>query len=197
MDYTDSPESVVHTATGQRMHEDNQAIPTVVTDDDINAPTWELLEVIKAAGITPVKFNRDNPISYRQVLAAIKYFAWGVGKTSAPWSPASSFLSSKSTNGWQKLEGGLIIQWGTVGFAANNAPAVQSLVSFPIAFPTACVHISGVQTSRASYDGGGTWAMRPTNRTLANFVATLDNNGGNALYNFKLDQTAEWIAIGY
>lgn len=100
MDYTDSPESVVHTATGQRMHEDNQAIPTLVTDDDINAPTWELLEVIKAAGITPVKFNRDNPISYQQVLAAIKYFAWGAGKSAAPWvAKGGSLVNGNLTDG--------------------------------------------------------------------------------------------------
>ena len=110
---------------------------------------------------------------------------------------AENFKNSKTANGWQKLEGGLIIQWGTVGFAASNTPAVQTTVAFPIAFPNACVHISGVQTSRASNDGGGTWAMRPTNKTLTNFLATLDNNGGSALYNFTLAQTAEWIAIGY
>ena len=109
----------------------------------------------------------------------------------------ASFANSKSSNGWQKLEGGLIIQWGTVGFAANNSTTVQATVAFPIAFPSECVHISGVQTSRASNDGGGTWAMRPTNKTLTNFSAMLDNNGGSALYNFKLPQTAEWIAIGY
>lgn len=110
---------------------------------------------------------------------------------------AENFANSKTANGWQKLEGGLIIQWGTAGFAANNSPAVQTTVAFPIAFPNACVHISGVQISRASNDGGGTWAMRPTNKTLTNFLATLDNNGGNVIYNFKLAQYAEWIAIGY
>ena len=126
-----------------------------------------------------------------------KSIAWGEGQTSAPWSRQSSFLSSKVANGWQKLEGGLIIQWGTAGFAGSNSPAVQTTVAFPIAFPNACVHISGVQTSRASNEGGGTWAMRPTNKTLTNFLATLDNNGGSSLYNFTLAQTAEWIAIGY
>ncbi len=109
----------------------------------------------------------------------------------------ANFANSKTANGWQKLEGGLIIQWGTVGFAASNTVSVQTMVAFPIAFPNACVHISGVQTSRASNDGGGTWAVRPTNKTLTNFLATLDNNGGSSLYHFTLAQTAEWIAIGY
>lgn len=109
----------------------------------------------------------------------------------------ANFANSKEANGWQKLEGGLIIQWGTVGFAASNRSYVSATVTFPIAFPSACVHISGVQTSRASNTGGGTWAMRPTDKTKANFVASLDNNGGSSAYNFKLPQTAEWIAIGY
>lgn len=109
----------------------------------------------------------------------------------------ANFANSKTANGWQKLEGGLIIQWGTAGFAASNAPSVQTTVAFPIAFPSACVHISGVQTSRASNNGGGSWAMSPSNKTLTNFLATIDNNGGSVLYNFALAQTAEWVAIGY
>ena len=110
---------------------------------------------------------------------------------------AANFANSKTANGWQKLEGGLIIQWGTVGFAANNSTAVQTTVAFPIAFPNACVHISGVQTSQASNAGGGTWAMRPTNKTLTNFLAVLDCNAGVPQYYFMLHQTAEWIALGY
>ena len=164
---------------------------TYLTPEWCNGLQEEVVRVIEAAGITP------SSESYEQLLAAIKYFAWGEGQTAAPWSRQSSFSSSKAISGWQKIEGGLILQWGGASFAPNNSSSVQAIVAFPIAFPNACVHISGVQTSRASNDGGGTWAMRPANKTLTNFSAVLDNNGGNVLYNFTLPQTAEWIAIGY
>ena len=164
---------------------------TYFTPEWCNGLQEEVVRVIEAAGITPSGEN------FEQLLAAIKYFAWGENQTGAPWSRQSSFLSSKVANGWQKLEGGLIIQWGTVGFAASNTSLVQTTVAFPIAFPSACVHISGVQTSRSSNDGGGSWAMCPTNKTKTNFSASLDNNRCNSTYNFTIPQTAEWIAIGY
>ena len=90
MDYTNSPQHVVHATTGNRMHEDNQAIPTVVTDDDLNALAWEILSLIKGANITPIPFNRDNPASYQQILMAVKNIAWGTGKNSSPWAPIAS-----------------------------------------------------------------------------------------------------------
>lgn len=77
MDYTNSPQHVTHAGTGNRMHEDNQPIPTMVTDADVTAPIWEILEAIKATGAAPIPFNPDNPASYQQLLSAIKHFAIG------------------------------------------------------------------------------------------------------------------------
>lgn len=42
------------------------------------------------------------------------------------------FATSQAANGYQKLPGGLIIQWGEVAAGVN--------ITFPLAFPTACVH---------------------------------------------------------
>jgi hypothetical protein len=41
------------------------------------------------------------------------------------------FLNSETASGYQKLPGGMIIQWGTCAAAAN--------ITFSIAFPTACL----------------------------------------------------------
>ena len=90
MDYTKSQDYATHAATGQRMHEDNQATPTVVSDDELNALAWELLALIKGAGLTPAQFNRDLPSTYQQVLAAVRSIAWGAGNTSAPWCKSHS-----------------------------------------------------------------------------------------------------------
>jgi len=49
----------------------------------------------------------------------------------------ASFLSSKVASGYQKLEGGLIVQW----VKGNNGGAGQSVssITFPIVFPNACL----------------------------------------------------------
>lgn len=71
MNFTKSLDYIIHALTGQRRHEDAQALPTVVSDIDIDAPTWEIMEVIKAAGIAPLDFDYDNPTSYTQLYAAL------------------------------------------------------------------------------------------------------------------------------
>lgn len=72
MDYTTSPQHTVHPGTGNRRHEDAQALPTVLSDDDINQLTWSMMEVVKAAGLVPSAFNVEQPTTYRQLLAAIQ-----------------------------------------------------------------------------------------------------------------------------
>lgn len=199
MNYTDSPESVVHTATGQRMHEDNQAVPTVVTDDDINAPTWELLEVIKAAGITPVKFNRDNPISYQQVLAAIKYFAWGVGQTGAPWLrryPSGTTVPTTyagdiiyiGTDKYEWVDGTYVhiksIATSANTFGSNNTTSCSVVVSVPKAgllYITGSRVVSNIETSgehfsRISLDG--TQLSSDTTRTTITHSVTAEVTKG-------------------
>jgi len=61
---------------------------------------------------------------------------------------AASFVNSLAASGYQKLPGGLIIQWGNV---ANNA----ATNSFPVAFPTACLSMTASRESSnyTSIDG--------------------------------------------
>ena len=57
-------------------------------------PKWcnglqeEVVRVIEAAGITP------SSESYEQLLAAIKHFSWGEGKTAAPWVATGGSLNN-------------------------------------------------------------------------------------------------------
>ena len=55
---------------------------------------------------------------------------------------ADSITNNLSTNGYQMLAGGMIIQWGT-GLTGTTTPAAT--VTFPIAFPTACLSVTGSQ----------------------------------------------------
>lgn len=57
----------------------------------------------------------------------------------------SAFANSLGANGYQKLPGGLILQWGSIGTIAGRVA-----VTFPIAFPMACRGITGTHTG-----GGG------------------------------------------
>lgn len=71
MDYTKSDSYSTHAATQQRHHDAAKAIPTVVSDTDLNAINWSLMEIVKAAGLEGKQFNKDDPSSYRLLLAAL------------------------------------------------------------------------------------------------------------------------------
>jgi hypothetical protein len=71
MDYTQSNAFATHAGTGNRMHNASQATPTAVSDADLNGPVWELVSLIKQAGITPAGFDANTPATYQQVAAAI------------------------------------------------------------------------------------------------------------------------------
>lgn len=72
MNYTKSNSYTEHAGTGQRMHDAAKAIPTQVSDSDLNMIIWSLMEVIKDAGLQGVDFSADNPDSYKQLLKAIQ-----------------------------------------------------------------------------------------------------------------------------
>lgn len=65
MDYTQSANYSTHAPTGNRMHNQNQATPTVVSDKDLNAVTWSLMELVKAAGLDGQQFDPATPATYR------------------------------------------------------------------------------------------------------------------------------------
>lgn len=96
---------------------------------------------------------------------------------------ADSFSSSLAATGYQRLHGGLIIQWGAVSVGANTTAAV----TFPIAFPNACLRvINGLeQTGTASTSWG--WVPVAYNKTATGMTVT---NGNSAI-------TVVWVAFGY
>lgn len=59
----------------------------------------------------------------------------GTGSNQLP--DMTSFAASLSGSGWQKLPGGLIIQWGQV---LSNSGGFAPW-TYPIAFPNACFHV--------------------------------------------------------
>lgn len=87
---------------------------------------------------------------------------------------------STSANGYQRLPSGLIIQWGTQSSSSN--------VTFPIAFPNACLHANWV------YEAGSIGNIpRLGSRSKTGFTLNYDYccAGGTDAYQVT------WIAIGY
>jgi hypothetical protein len=56
---------------------------------------------------------------------------------------AGSFGALLAANGWQKLPSGLILQWGIASVVAGTV----TTVTFPMAFPTACVAVNMIAAS--------------------------------------------------
>lgn len=81
---------------------------------------------------------------------------------------------STAANGYQKLPSGVIIQWGSQSTATGG-----TAVTWPIAFPTACLTVVGTSTSSA-----GIVQITPISTT----GATMYSNVANIV---------RWIAIGY
>lgn len=93
----------------------------------------------------------------------------------------SSFAKSLSTNGYQKLPGGLILQWGTVG-SVNVGTSVA--FTFPITFPNTCFGVW--ENPNTSVSGGN------------NSIAYGWSTTGATVYNGQNSSAnVAWFSIGY
>ena len=98
---------------------------------------------------------------------------------------SSAFTALQSVNGYQKLPGGMILQWGMA--SANNAVATQTnAVTFPTAFPTNPVmvltdHVGGVSSVNTIVVSGTV--------TTTGFSWGSDYVGGS--------MSVFWMALGY
>jgi ABC-type Fe3+ transport system substrate-binding protein len=72
MDYTLSNSFATDAGTAQRMHLQAQAIPTAVSDVDMNQLTWELMEIQKAGGQVAAAFDKAVPATYQKLLTALR-----------------------------------------------------------------------------------------------------------------------------
>ena len=104
-----------------------------------------------------------------------------IPETSTSSTVSLDFTSLKSTNGYQKLPGGIIIQWGTTASIASGATVTTNL---PISFPSSFVNIqiSRLEASTAaSYRGG----------------VVINNTSQFTFYNSERTAPFFYIAIGY
>lgn len=91
------------------------------------------------------------------------------------------FANSKTADGYQKLPGGLIIQWGSV--SGNGSKSV----TYPVAFPAAVLNICAT-----IYNGG--------NEAGVTYVSVTGRSTTGCSFFIDADVTPQginWIAIGY
>lgn len=98
---------------------------------------------------------------------------------------ASNFVKSIGASGYITLPGGLILQWGKTGLIADEGSAT---VTFPVAFPTACLNVSAT---------GDTITVATTtgHHAITAISATQMTVRWNA--NSAVSSSAYWFAIGH
>ena len=91
---------------------------------------------------------------------------------------ADAFTGTKSNSGYQKLYGGLIIQWGT---------ATEHITqNFPIEFPNACLNVQVTPILTGGDSSGAVTGV--TINSKNSFTCYIGSNTGN---------TAYYFAVGY
>lgn len=100
------------------------------------------------------------------------------------------FESSLDINGYKKF-GDLIIQWGTVDYAANPGEMNVNVI-FPIAFPNACLNVglTRKQAAQGSNGDGGASLINATTDSMTISLQVFNSTSIDSLRGFS------WIAIG-
>lgn len=148
MDYTQSPNNVVDATTGFRRHEDNQALPTVLSEKDINSLIWAVMEVNKAAGMPAVAYDETVPASYTDVARAIRRLCGGNVTTFTGLAGGSAFALTPDM-------AGLVLVNATAGPVSIALPLANSVTSLPLEFVICRIDASAnsVTVNRSSNDG--------------------------------------------
>ena len=97
--------------------------------------------------------------------------------------------STKTQNGYQKLPGGLIVQWGTVDYNSDLEEIAVDVV-FPSAFPTSCLNVTATRKSPAGNPSDGSVNIVSYSRESIRFQL----NTWGAVSDVR---GFTWFAIGY
>lgn len=108
----------------------------------------------------------------------------GTGENQVP--DMNSFGNSLTANGYQKLPGGMIIQWGSFSVSPTGGSVRTVDITLPVAFPAACRSVNAlISTNDPSARSVG-FDIGSTNRTKIRFTYTSATT--NSIY---------WMAVGY
>ena len=105
-------------------------------------------------------------------------------KAITPASLADAFVSSKTANGYVKIPGGIIIQWGIAIVPENS----YLTVTFPTPFTTACFGVYMSNTTGSTLNSSLCWT---NDITTSSFQCQHPDTASGIKY-----QSAYWFAIG-
>ena len=105
-----------------------------------------------------------------------------------PANVKSMFTGTRSTNGYEILPSGLILQWGTTG-AVSYDTSIN--IDFPLAFPNSCLNITASPRAINQQSFNGATSAYTSNVTRTG--ATLTNDSSTSREAFAIT----WFAIGY
>lgn len=111
------------------------------------------------------------------------------GKAITPLGLATASASTLSNNGYIRLPGGLILQWGGLTGSYSEGSVA---VTFPIAFPVACFRAFGVAVNQTAGLTNDVFVQRVAQTTSgATFFFNFDGSGSDAISGL------DFFAIGY
>ena len=131
------------------------------------------------SGVTTAKIANSAVTSAKLASGAA---VANIGYTPVDPSEFTGANQSKATSGFQKLPGGLVLQWGEISSTVDSAQTF----SFPTAFSSACVFVSLVRTDNSA----GNVQVNASNYTTTGFTLVRNPNL-DGTYAFK------YFAIGY
>ena len=170
MDYTQSPDAVIHAGTGKKMHSLAGAVTTEVTDKDLNSLIWSLMAILNEAAVAGVQFDPAVPGSYDRVLVALRKL----------------FLSCVAGQ-WIKDSSGKDLLFSTAG----GASYLNGLL-------TTHLQVGGTTVLRANADGTATLtadAVDPSHVTRLSQVQALIALAGNTRPGHTYNLASDWMWI--
>lgn len=195
MDYTLSPDYATHAGTGNRMHEENQAVPTIWSEKDANSVIWSLMEVVKAAGLAGAQFDEAVPATYQKLLTALR--SAGVFQTPAQFDNTTKAATTAHVARALGSKSALIgIAVNTTLTAANAGQLISISTASAATLPLANTVPSGVSIAFVAQVAGASVARQGVNtiNTGSSIVNSIALNAGDTLV--VTSDGANWYAEG-
>jgi hypothetical protein len=167
----------------------------VLDDDPVGSVTgnWVNLSSLASAALTgtPTAPTAAAGTNTTQI-ATTAFVKTAIDNAVGPLVQDSEFTGtnqSKTAAGYQKLPGGLILQWGSVANQDNLSGNVA--ITFPVAFPTALLHFTASANDTLTTLGSTVMWSSPTTTNIQVATGWVFNNSTSKLVSFT------WFAIGH